>query len=164
VGRENDQSGTDPQESVTVRTGGATEPGGRDTEPDAGRSKSEIAVDAYLMALTVEDVAALQRVRKIVREEVPDATESLRFRIPTFIYKGPLVGYSSGKTGCCFFVMSRDVMEAFADELEPFFFGPGTLGFSGTRPLPTQLIRKIVRVRVAENDAKQRAEGAVDES
>jgi len=122
-----------------------------------GKNRTPVeAVEAYLAALPVDDHSALQRVRKIIKEMVPDATEALSYQIPTVMHHGPLVGFSASKRHCSFFVMSRAVMTTFEAELAPFYTGPGTLRFSMTEPLPTALPKKIVAARISENEAKKK--------
>lgn len=156
MGKARDRLRDSIQDAVTARSSVEDEP---DSTGEVDHERSTdllgVEVDAYLVGLSANDHAALQRVRKIVREVVPEATERLRYKIPTFMYRQqPLVGYSAGDDGCRFFVMSRAVMEAYEHELAPFYLGPGILRLSFARPLPRKLIQKIVRVRVAEIRAK----------
>jgi len=133
-------------EAPTVRQAGAHVPAPapslNEATTNSGRKRSSKsrtpaeAVEAYLAALPVDEHGALQRVRKIIKEMVPAATEALSYQIPTVMHHGPLVGFSASKRHCSFFVMSRAVMKTFEAELASFYTGPGTLRFSITRPLP----------------------------
>jgi uncharacterized protein YdhG (YjbR/CyaY superfamily) len=136
--------------------------GAPESPPISLRPDPDLEVDIYLTSLTVDDLAALQRVRKIVRALVPDAIERVRFRVPTVLYHGPLVGYSIGQKDCSFFVMSRAVMDTYKRELAPYYYGPGILSFSYARPLPKALVETIVRARMAENEANRGANPDAD--
>jgi len=151
-------------EAPTVRQSGgpAPAPALNEATTNSGRKRSAKsrtpaeAVAAYLAALPVDERNALQRVRKIIQDMVPAATEALAYQIPTVMHHGPLVGFSASKRHCSFFVMSRAVMTTFEQELAPFYTGPGTLRFSITEPLPSALVKKIVAARVLENEAKKK--------
>ena len=89
-------------------------------------------------------------------DAMQSATLQIDHREPTFRYKGGLVGYAAFTRHCSFFPMSLAVMAAFAKELEEYETARGTIHFPLDRPLPAALVKKMVRARVAEKDAKGR--------
>jgi len=99
--------------------------------------------------------AALQRLRKTIRETAPEAEEVLSYRMPAFRLNGMLVYYAAFKDHGSFFAGSTVVLRKFARELKPFRAGKGTLQFTPERPIPVDLVRRIVRERVAENRARK---------
>jgi len=117
------------------------------------RKRPDKGIDAYLAALPVDHLSALQKLRKLIKEIVPTATEELTFQVPTFMYHGPLVAYAAGRKHCSFFVRSNVLMKAMQKELMPYFAGPGTLRFTDMEPLPSTLVRAIVKARMQENEA-----------
>lgn len=116
------------------------------------------AVDAYLAALPEPARATLQAVRDRVRAAAPKAAEEcISYRMPALRYKGVLVAYAAFKRHCSFFPMSAALLDEFADEVKPYRTAKGTLQFPPDKPLSATLIRKIVKARVAQNEAKASA-------
>jgi len=111
-------------------------------------------VDAYLAELPEETRAALEKVRRMVRALVPDATEAISYRVPIIRYRGGLVGFGASGGRCSFYVMSTAVMEEHAAELAGYDTGKGTVHFRADQPLPEALVRKLVEARMRENEAR----------
>jgi uncharacterized protein YdhG (YjbR/CyaY superfamily) len=125
------------------------------------KASSEKAVPAgveeYLAGVPEPARRTLGKVRAAIRSAAPaEATEAIGYGMPTFRYKGGLVGYAAFTRHCSFFPMSLAVMAAFAKELEGYETAKGTIHFPLDRPLPAALVKKMVRARVAEKDAKGR--------
>jgi uncharacterized protein YdhG (YjbR/CyaY superfamily) len=117
-----------------------------------------------MAALPAERRSALDVLRATVRAEVPDATEVISYRIPTFKLGKPLVGYAAFKAHCSFFIMSTDVADAFRDDLAAYDKARATIHFTPAKPLPADLVRKLVRARVQENKRlapRKRSAGAM---
>lgn len=109
------------------------------------------AVDDYLAALPPEHRRALERLRRIIRAVVPDAVESLYYRMPAFRYQGrALVAYAAFQDHCSLFPLSPRVIEAHAAELSAYHTTRGTIRFTPDRPLPASLGERLVRSRPAE--------------
>ena len=116
------------------------------------------AVDAYLAAVPEPARTTLQAVRDRIRSAAPKAAEEcISYRMPALRYKGVLVAYAAFKRHCSFFPMSAALLDEFADEVKPYRTAKGTLQFPPDKPLSAILIRKIVKARVAQNEAKARA-------
>lgn len=115
------------------------------------------SVEGYLAALPEGQAAALERLRGVIRAAAPDATEGISYGVPAFKDRGrSLVAYAAFKDHCSFFPMSGEVLSAFEAELEPYGTSKGTIRFTADRPLPKALVRKIVKARLAENEARRR--------
>lgn len=99
--------------------------------------------------------ATLQRLRKTIRAAAPDADEVISYQMPAFRQNGMLVYFAAFEDHCSLFVGSATVRRAFSAELKPFMTGKGTLRFTPDQPLPTGLVTRIVKARVAENDARR---------
>ena len=111
-----------------------------------------VAVDAYLADAPPEPRAALQALRETIAAAVPDATEGISYGIPGFRYKGKgLAWYASFKAHCSFF--PGGTAQDYADELASFKLAKGTVQFAPDRPIPPDLVTRIVRDRVAVIDA-----------
>ncbi len=112
-------------------------------------------VDDYLAALPPDTRAALQKLRKTIKAAAPDAEEVISYQMPAFRQNGMLVYYAAFKDHCSFFVGSAKVRRQFSAELGPFKAGKGTLRFTPDKPIPAALVRRIVKVRLAENAARR---------
>jgi uncharacterized protein YdhG (YjbR/CyaY superfamily) len=95
----------------------------------------------------------LERVRAAIRRAAPEAEERISYGIPLYIQQGHLVGFGAFKRHCSLFVTSSEVGRLFASELEPFDVSHTTIHFRADSPLPDDLVEKIVRARIAENEA-----------
>jgi uncharacterized protein YdhG (YjbR/CyaY superfamily) len=113
-------------------------------------------VDEYLAGVPEPARSTLNRVRAAIRSTVPpEATEAISYRMPTFKYKGSLVGFAAFSNHCSLFPMSASVIEAFKNELKDFHTSKGTIRFPVDKPLPAALVKKLVKARIAENELKK---------
>jgi len=119
------------------------------------RATAPKTVDEYLARVPPEFRAALERLRKIIKDAAPDADEVISYQMPAFRQNGMLVYYAAFKDHCSFFVASPGVRRRFSAELKPFEGGKGTLHFTPERPLPRDLVTRIVKARVEENAARR---------
>jgi uncharacterized protein YdhG (YjbR/CyaY superfamily) len=91
----------------------------------------------------------------MIRAAAPKAaTEAISYKIPSFQYKGGLVAYAAFKDHCSFFPMGSRAIEEFAEELTGSRVSKGTIQFALDEPLPTGLVKKMVKACVARNEAK----------
>ncbi len=112
-------------------------------------------VDEYLARVPPKFRIALQRLRKTIQAAAPDADEVISYQMPAFRQNGMLVYFAAFEDHCSFFVASDKVHRQFSAELKPFKSGKGTLRFTPDRPLPADLVTRIVKARVAENAARR---------
>src|SRR5262249_15078823 len=97
-------------------------------------------IDDYLERLVDDKRAALERLRKIIHQEVPTAEECISYRLPAFRLDGRmLVWFGAGANHCAFYPGA--VLEAFQDELKNFKTSKGTVRFDADHPLPAALIK-----------------------
>lgn len=114
-------------------------------------------IDDYLAGLPDDQRAALERLRGLIRQVVPDATEVISYQIPTFKQRGvAVVAFAAFKQHCSFFPMGAGVLAAHRDELTAFECSKGTIRFTPDHPLPAALVKKLVQARVRENDDRAR--------
>jgi len=98
----------------------------------------------------------LNKIRAAIRSAVPpEAIETISYRIPAFKYKGVLVWFAAFSNHCSFFPTAA-VIETFKSELKGFSTSKGTIHFPVDKPLPTALVKKMVKLRVAQNESKKR--------
>ncbi|RYH00531.1 MAG: hypothetical protein EON57_10995 [Alphaproteobacteria bacterium] len=113
--------------------------------------KTSAEVEAYLDQIPEPQRALLERIRDVVWAEAPDAEEVIAYGIPTFKLSGNLVHYAAFKNHLSFFPGGTAHNEALKDELQGYRIAKGTIQFTLDKPLPDDLVRKIVRLRIAEN-------------
>ena len=117
--------------------------------------KKANSVDEYLESLPQDARAALNRLRKTIKAAAPEADEVISYGMPAFRQNGMLVYYAAFKDHYSLFGVSAKVRRQFSAELKPFETGKGTIHFTPERPLPTHLVTRIVKARVAENSSRQ---------
>jgi uncharacterized protein YdhG (YjbR/CyaY superfamily) len=117
--------------------------------------KKTTSVDNYIKSVPKNMRAVLNKLRKTIKAAAPDADEVIGYQMPAFRQNGMLVYYGAFKDHCSFFVGSAIVRRQFSAELKPFQAGKGTLHFTPDRPLPADLVTRIVKARVAENAARR---------
>jgi uncharacterized protein YdhG (YjbR/CyaY superfamily) len=83
-----------------------------------------------------------------IRREAPDAVEKISYGIPTFTLHGNLVHFAGYEHHIGFYPGAAAI-DHFADRLEGFETSKGTVRFPLDQPLPLELVREIVRFRVA---------------
>jgi len=111
-------------------------------------------VAEYLARVPEPARSALSKMRAAIRSAVPrEATETISYRIPAFKHHGILVWFAAFSDHCSLFPTAA-VIEAFKEELKGFSTSKGTIHFPLNRPLPVRLIKKIVKARVAQLEAK----------
>ena len=111
-------------------------------------------VDEYLAAAPEEVRPVLEKLRRTIRAAAPKAEEVISYQIPMFKYHGPLVFFAAFRNHCSFYVVSKPIMETFSSELKPWDTSGTTIHFSAKNPLPASLVKKIVKARIEENEAK----------
>jgi uncharacterized protein YdhG (YjbR/CyaY superfamily) len=111
-------------------------------------------IDNYLAHISEPARTALQNLRKTIRAAAPNAVEAINYKLPTFRHLGMLVGYGATTKHCALYVMSGSVLSPFKDELSAYDTSKGTIRFPANAPLPAALVRKIVKARIAENEAR----------
>ncbi len=110
-------------------------------------------VDAYIAAASNEAQAKLEQMRKIVKAVAPKAEESISYDMPHYRYHGGLIAFAAWKTHIGVYM---GVVEEYKDELKGYIAAKGTLRFPLDKPLPVALIRKLVRARLKENEARMK--------
>jgi len=109
-------------------------------------------ISDYLAALGADKRAALEKLRQQIRTAAPKAEECMSYGIPGFRLNGKLlVSYGAAAKHCAFYPGS--IVRKFKNELKNYdTTGQGTIRFSADKPLPSALVRKIVRARIAQQE------------
>jgi uncharacterized protein YdhG (YjbR/CyaY superfamily) len=106
-------------------------------------------VDEYLAAVSDDKRAALERLRKIIRAALPRAEECISYQLPAFRLDGKtFVWFGAAANHCAIY----GLVGAHKEELEDYdTSGRGTIRFQPGNPLPANLVRKLLRARIARN-------------
>jgi uncharacterized protein YdhG (YjbR/CyaY superfamily) len=115
-------------------------------------SKSKPAtIDEYLAGVTTDQRTALEALRKTIRSAVPEAEEGISYGLAAFRLNGrPLVAFGAAANHCAFYPMSSTTIGTLNDELDGYETSKGTIRFQAAKPLPSALVRKVVKARIAE--------------
>jgi uncharacterized protein YdhG (YjbR/CyaY superfamily) len=97
----------------------------------------------------------LQQVRATIKEAAPDAEETISYKMPAFKQNGILVWFAAFKRHIGFFP-KVSAIEAFREELSGYELSKGTIRFPLDKPVPLDLVKRIVAFRVKENSAKSK--------
>jgi len=111
-------------------------------------------VNGYLEKLDSKTSIMLERLREAIKSSAPDAEEVTSYGIPMYKYSGHLAAFKAGNNFCSFVTMSYDVLKSLKKELEGFEVSGTTIHFTTAKPLPSSLVKKIIKVRLKENEAK----------
>jgi uncharacterized protein YdhG (YjbR/CyaY superfamily) len=115
--------------------------------------KAASTIDDYIAQYPQEVEEILNRIRAIIREEAPEAQEKISYQMPTFYLNGNLVHFGAFKQHIGLYPTPSGI-EAFQDELAAYKGAKGSVQFRLDQPMPYDLIRRIVRYRVAESQKK----------
>jgi uncharacterized protein YdhG (YjbR/CyaY superfamily) len=113
-------------------------------------------VDEYFADIPEPSRSKLNKIRAAIRSAVPpQATEVISYGIPAFKDKKVLVWFAAFSDHSSLFP-TASVIEQFKNELKGFITTKGTVRFPMDKPLPTALIKKLVKARVAQIENKKR--------
>ncbi|TDE16429.1 iron chaperone [Dyadobacter psychrotolerans] len=110
-------------------------------------------IDEYISGFPKNIQDHLQEIRNTVKNAAPDATEAIKYDMPTFMLSGNLVHFAAFKNHIGFYPVPRNSDE-FKEELSDFKGEKSTVQFSFDKPLPLDLIDRIVRYQVKKNLGK----------
>jgi uncharacterized protein YdhG (YjbR/CyaY superfamily) len=125
------------------------------TRPPTPRS-----IDEYIAAFPEDLQEILQKVRTTVRAAAPEAEETISYHIPTFTLKGRYLVYFAGYQKHVSVYPAPIGIAEFREELATYASGKGTAKFPLDKPIPYDLITRIVKFRVRENLGRA-AEGRI---
>lgn len=109
-------------------------------------------IDEYLAALPPDRRAAIEAIRAAVRSAAPDAVETIAYQMPAFRTRAGkfLVSFAAYKRHVSLFPASQSVMAALGAELAPFVAHKATIQFPANQPIPLELVRRVMEIRVVE--------------
>jgi uncharacterized protein YdhG (YjbR/CyaY superfamily) len=114
-------------------------------------------IDEYIVGFPVNIQKLLQQVRETIKKAAPGAGETIKYAIPTFTLNGGnLVHFAAFKNHIGFYPTPHGI-QAFEKELSAYKGAKGSVQFPLDQPMPLQLISKIVKYRVTQNEVKAKS-------
>jgi uncharacterized protein YdhG (YjbR/CyaY superfamily) len=110
-------------------------------------------VDTYIGACPSNARTILQRIRAIVRKEAPDAEEKISYRMPAYVLDGAFIYFAAFKTHIGMYPPVKGD-ERLRKDLAAYRGEKGNLRFALDEPIPYPLIRRVVRCRLEEHQAR----------
>ena len=136
--------------STTIRRGHTVRQATPRVMPEKKRAET---VDDYLAEVPGDARRALAKLRKLIKAAAPKASEVISYQIPAYKHNGLLVGFAASGGLCTFHIMSVEVTRAHAVELKGYKLGKASIRFAPDKPLPAALVTKLIKARIAENEA-----------
>lgn len=110
-------------------------------------------ITEYIKSLATDEQTALSALRQHILKLVPNFEERLSRGVPFFYYRGKrAVGFRSSKNHLSFFIMEGNVMNYLRNEMADFDNSSTVIRFTTDKPLPENLIKKLVLARTKEID------------
>ena len=117
----------------------------------AGSKKGFASVDDYVASLPSSWQAVAAQLRALIHDTVDGVSERISYDMPTFDLKGqPLIYFGVWKKHIGLYPATGRVVAHFGDEFAPYKLGPGTIQFPLDKPMPMDLIRRIIEFRASE--------------
>jgi uncharacterized protein YdhG (YjbR/CyaY superfamily) len=121
----------------------------------AMETKTPKNIDEYIAGFPPEVQEILEKVRQTIRAAAPEAVETIKYKMPTYVLNGNLIYFAAFKRHISIFPAPSG-SEAFNQELAAYRGAKSTVRFALDKPVPYELISEIVRLRVLDNQAKQK--------
>jgi uncharacterized protein YdhG (YjbR/CyaY superfamily) len=119
---------------------------------DSAKKKPE-TIDDYLANVKPGHRKTLQKLRQTIQTAVPTAEECISYGIPAFrVNRRLLVFFGAWANHCALYPGSAATLKNFRNELRNFQTSKGTIRFSPDKSLPAALVKKLVKMRMEEND------------
>ncbi|MGE5391395.1 MAG: iron chaperone [Deltaproteobacteria bacterium] len=112
------------------------------------------SIDEYIGQFAPEVQEILRTLRGVIKESAPEAEEKISYQMPAFALHGILVYFAAFKNHIGFYPTASGI-SAFKDDLSGYKSAKGSVQFPLSKPIPYDLISKIVKFRVSENIKKE---------
>ena len=117
--------------------------------------KETSTIDGYIKTFPTNTQKILKKIKTIIQQTAPDATEAFSYQMPTFKLEGKnLVHFAAWKNHIGFYATPSG-NTAFKKELSVYKGAKGSVQFPINEPIPYDLIKKIVLFRVKEMGNKK---------
>ena len=113
-------------------------------------TKKPVNIEEYIGAFPNDVQEILEKIRIAIQKAAPDAKEKISYSMPAFEQNGIVVYFAAFKNHIGLYALPSG-HEAFQEELSQYKSGKGSVQFPFNKPMPYDLITKIVKFRVKEN-------------
>ncbi len=120
----------------------------------ATSKKQSKTIDEYIATFPKNVKDVLEKIRQAIRESAPEAEETISYGIPAFRLNGRVLVYFAAWKNHIGFYPIPSGAKAFKKELAPYKQGKGSVQFPFDKPIPYDLVKKIVKYRVKENSKR----------
>ena len=110
-------------------------------------------VDEYIRSFPKDVQVILEELRKVIKESAPEAEEVISYGMPAFKLNGILVYFAAHKNHIGFYPTASGIT-AFKKELSSYKHTKGTIQFPIDGPIPFDIVKRIVKFRVKENQTR----------
>jgi len=117
-------------------------------------SKPAKTVDEYIASAPKNMQKSLRAIRRAIKSAAPDAEETISWRMPCYKYHGMLVFFAAFANHMSLFPASKSTVKDFAAKLKGFEISGTTIHFTPEKPLPSALVKQMVKARMKENEAR----------
>ena len=117
------------------------------------KPKTLETIDQYIAQFSELEQNILQDVRKCIQSAAPEATEAIKYQMPTFCQNGNLIHFALCKEHLGVYPTPSAIVQ-FADELSPYVTSKGAIQFPLAKKIPLVLIKKMTKFRVEEMNRK----------
>lgn len=111
------------------------------------------SIDDYIASFPDDVQTKLREMRALIRAAAPEATEKISYQMPTFDLHGNLVHFAAHRSHIGLYPAPTGI-EAFKEAFAPYKTSKGAVQFPLDQPLPADLIARVVKFRVGENQQK----------
>ena len=113
--------------------------------------KIDVSIQKYIQEYDKDIQDRLYTIREIIFEQVPKAEEGIKYKMPTVMYHGNLIHYAAFKKHIGIYPLPT-ALKTLKEELSGYTQGKGSIQFQNDVALPIEVIKKIVKTRVAEKE------------
>jgi uncharacterized protein YdhG (YjbR/CyaY superfamily) len=123
--------------------------------PKAKPSRAPKTIDEYLAGVPEPARSTLNEIRAVIRSAAPpETTEIISYKIPAFKHKQVLIWFAAFSDHCSLFPTAA-VIDQFKNDLKGYTLSKGTIQFPTDKPLPSALVKKMVKARLAQIESKK---------
>jgi uncharacterized protein YdhG (YjbR/CyaY superfamily) len=114
-------------------------------------------VEEYISTFPAKTQTALKKMRKTIKSAAPKADEIISYNMPAYKLNGMLVYFAGYEKHIGFYAIPSGI-KAFANELKGYKVSKGTVQFPLTEPIPEDLVARMVKFRVKENEERAKTQ------
>ncbi len=115
-------------------------------------------IDDYIRTFPPDTQSILEKIRQTIKKAAPDATETISYQMPAFKLNGKILVYFAAFKNHIGFYPLPSGITTFEKELVPYARSKGTVQFPLDKPIPYDLVEKIVKFRASENMATKKSQ------